>query len=128
MSWFSKLFGRAVPPQPSRAADPEAAVRAVCDDETITVRHPGGRVETIAWSALARVTIATTDAGPFVTDLFWLLEDSKGHRSTLPMGAAGEKEFLKAMQRRLEGFDNMTVVEAMGSTEVARFVVWEADS
>ena len=30
------------------------------------------------------------------------------------------------MQRRLAGFDNLAVIEAIGSTDNASFVVWEA--
>jgi hypothetical protein len=29
------------------------------------------------------------------------------------------------MQSRLHGFDNMAVIEAMGSTEKASFTIWE---
>jgi hypothetical protein len=43
----------------------------------------------------------------------------------VPMDAEGEHALLKTMQRRLAGFDNMAVVEAMGSTRNASFVIWE---
>ena len=125
MPWFRSLFGSVKAPPPACA--PEAAVCVSHDDRIITVRQPDGREEHISWADMARVVIQTTDAGPFTADLFWLLEDKDGHGPTIPMGATGEGELLKDMQRRLEAFDNMMVVEAMGSTEMARFVVWEAD-
>jgi hypothetical protein len=124
LSWLRNLFERHEIPREIRG--PVSPVRVVHDDKTITVRQPGGREETIAWSDLASVTVLTTDHGPFEIDLFWVFRDRNGHRGpVVPMGAAGEHELLKAMQSRLHGFDNMAVVEAMGATSNASFVIWE---
>ena len=125
MVWFRTLFGTVK--EPPLAGGSEAGVRVRHDEMTITVFQPDGLKDTMAWNDIARVIIETTDEGPFAADLFWLIDDSAGRRLTIPMGASGECELLKLMQRRLEAFDNMIVVEAMGSTERARFVVWEAD-
>lgn len=127
MPWFRNLFGSAS----ATAIKPralESAVLVHSDDKLIHVHQADGSDEVIAWGEISRVAIQTTDAGPFVADLFWLIESSDGGGVIVPMGATGESELLKAMQLRLEAFDNMAVVEAMGSTDRAQFTVWEADA
>jgi hypothetical protein len=41
------------------------------------------------------------------------------------MGVPGEHDLVHAMQARLDGFDNMAVVEAMSATGRVRFKVWD---
>jgi hypothetical protein len=123
--WLKTLF--AGPPAAIAASQVLSDVRVSFDEQTIETVGKGGVAAAIAWDALARVSITTTDAGPYSTDLFWHLEDDAGHGLIVPMGAEGEHDLLQAMQRRLDGFDNMAVVEAMGSTERARFLVWSTD-
>jgi hypothetical protein len=128
LSWLRKLLGRneMPPPAPPRAVP---GVRVDIDDTSITVAGPDGAVKRLPWADLASVTILTTDEGPFETDLYWLLQGRHRHHGILvPLGAAGEHELLKEMQRRLAGFDNMVVVEAMSSTGNAEFTAWEARS
>jgi len=124
LSWLRKRFQRHEMPPQRRVH--VSLVRVVHDDKTIVVRQPGGATEQIAWSDLGSVSVLTTDAGPYADDLFWVLTHRDGRRGPIvPMDAEGEHELLKTMQRRLHGFDNMAVVEAMGSTNNASFVVWE---
>lgn len=123
--WLKSLFT-----QPTAAASTppvNSDVRVSFDDARIVIAVKDGSRASLDWSELARVSISTTDAGPITTDLFWHLENAQGEGLTVPMGVEGEHELLQAMQRRLEGFDNMAVVEAMGSTEIARFLVWSSD-
>lgn len=97
------------------------------DDTKIQLTQPNGSISEIAWAQLGCVGIVTTSDGPAAPDLFWLLQPQDRHKNiVIPMGADGEHEFLHAMQARLSGFDNMTVVEAMSSTDQAGFVVWQA--
>lgn len=124
LSWLWKRFQRHEMPPQRRVQ--VSAVRVVHDDKTIVVRQADGTTERIAWSDLGSVSVLTTDAGPFEEDLFWVLTHRDGRRGpVVPMDAEGEHELVKTMQRRLHGFDNMAVVEAMGSTSSASFVVWE---
>jgi len=110
---------------PSRASS--SPVRVTHDDKIISVNDGAGGVSLIAWSELGSVTVLTNDAGPFETDLFWVLADREGrHSLTVPMGAEGEHALLKTMQTRLAGFDNMAVVEAMSSTGIGVFQIWPA--
>lgn len=126
LDFISRFFARHDAPPPAQLWS-VSVVSVHFDDKAIVTHHPGGAEQAIAWGDIASVTVRTTAGGPFVTDLFWVLAARDGRSGvTVPMGATGEQEFLRAMQSRLHGFDNMSVVEAMGSTDDASFVVWEA--
>lgn len=94
------------------------------DDATITsTLANGGETETVRWDDLQEVGIVTTDEGPAAEDVFWLLLGANG-RCAVPSGADGMKELLARLQK-LPGFDNESVIKAMGSTENAKFVCWK---
>jgi hypothetical protein len=108
---------------------PEALCAVTFDDRTITVRYPYGETRAIGWSELALVGIKTTDEGPFVADVFWGLHGPDGKPQVVyPQGATGEEGLLAEMQRRLADFDNRQLIEAMGSTRNAFFVIWQGGS
>src|SRR5260221_12453411 len=65
MSWLS-FFRRPAPASPQRAT-------VSFDDQSVTCCRPGGRGETVRWSDLQIVFIQTTDKGPTVDDVFWVL-------------------------------------------------------
>jgi hypothetical protein len=123
LNWLSRLFRRrdeAVPQRPVTSR-----VRVIHDDKLITVYDGEGGVVMLDWADISNVSVVTTDAGPFGIDLFWVLEDRGGRRTTtIPMGARGEHDLLQAMQVRFSGFDNMAVVEAMSSTGHGEFQIW----
>ena len=101
--------------------------RVSFNESDVQLTDPGGTTTEIAWAKLSQVGIITTADGPSVPDLFWLLQQHDRRTSlVIPMGAEGEHELLHEMQSRLPGFDNMTVIEAMSSTDPAGFVVWQA--
>ncbi len=96
--------------------------------EVVTRFRPDGVQETVRWEDLAEVGIITTDEGPWSEDVFWLLIGSDGTSGcAVPQGAEGANELLAALQK-LPGFDNKTVIEAMGSTSNARFVCWKRNA
>lgn len=129
LNWLWKRHEREGAPHASRGSNPavlDTGILVSFDNHTITVRQANGKTDTLAWADLVTVMVITSDQGPFVTDLFWILQSRDSRRSmVVPMGASGEHELLQAMQQRLHGFDNMSVVEAMGSTSNASFKVWE---
>ena len=97
LNWISRLFRRRNEALPQRRS--MSPVRVHHDDRIITVDDGAGNVSSIAWAELGNVTVLTTNAGPFVTDLFWILSDREGRTSiTVPMDAAGEHALLRAMQ------------------------------
>jgi hypothetical protein len=105
----------------------EARVAVTFDATFITVRYAGDDVRRVAWDELTAVSIRTTDEGPFVVDVYWGLHGPDGQpRAVYPGGAAGEGELLAEMQRRLAGFDNARLIEAMGSAADASFMLWRA--
>jgi hypothetical protein len=93
-------------------------------DETGVRRYRGDEVtEELAWADLVRVEVVTTSAGPFADDVFWLLAGADGTGVAVPSEQAPEG-LLERLQA-LPGFDDMAVIQAMGSTGDARFTCWE---
>lgn len=93
------------------------------DDESVTCRRPGGLVETVRWSDLRAVIIQTTDEGPFVDDVFWILVGETSG-CVVPSEAEGMNRLLERLQR-LPNFDNETLIAAMSSMENRRFLCWK---
>lgn len=101
-------------------------VRVYFDDISIWAYRDDETHQSIRWSDLAAVQIQTTDQGPFAEDVFFILVgDDSQPDCVIPQGATGEYELFLAMQKRLAGFDNEKVIEAMQSTENKMFLVWK---
>ena len=96
------------------------------DDLSITCRRPSGLVETVQWSDLEAVIIQTTDQGPLLDDVFWILVGKKSG-CVVPSEARGSNELLTRLQD-LPGFDNRLFIEAMKCTENEKFVCWRRDA
>jgi hypothetical protein len=75
---------------------------------------------------LTRVEIVTTAGGPFEPDVFWVLTQPGQPLLTIPTEATGAGELFDALSA-LPGLSWEAVARAMGSTENARFLVWEKD-
>jgi hypothetical protein len=102
--------------------------RVVLTDSSVTRIRPDGMQESVRWDDLVEVGIVTTDAGPWLEDVFWLLSASDGKTGcAVPQEAEGADKLLEALQK-LPGFDNEAVIEAMGSTSNARFVCWRKNA
>lgn len=100
-------------------------VRVRFDEDAISVIHKDGTRESVKWSELTAVVIETTDQGPFMEDVFFILVGSDHSPGcVVPQGAAGESELFSALQTRLPGFDNERVIEAMSSTDNNSFLIW----
>lgn len=119
MYFLSRLFGRK--PRPPLAKDV-----VTFDDEKIIRTAPDGKLEVVRWDDLQEVSIITTDEGPFVDDVFWVLSGSSSG-CLAPSEAVGTKDLLPKLQQ-LPGFDNDAVIQAMGSTSNAKFLCWRRDS
>lgn len=126
LSWLRKRLDTAASPSTQCRRD-GPLWRVSFSDTLVRLTKPDGTSNEITWAQLACVGILTTSDGPAAPDLFWLLQQQdRGTNLVFPMGAEGEHELLHEMQTRLPGFDNMTVIEAMSSTDPAGFVVWQA--
>ncbi len=71
---------------------------------------------------LKRISIITTSEGPFIPDVFWLIESSSDI-AILP-SEGKDSDFLKTAQN-LPDFDNEVVIKAMTSHDNDFFVSWE---
>lgn len=109
------LLGPPLPKQPAFVVE--------MDDEWIRCHRPEGKIEQVRWSDLKAVILETTDEGPGVCDVFWILV-GKGSGCVIPQDATNRKELLERLQE-LPDFDNRKVIEAMGSSENAKFLCWE---
>lgn len=105
--------------------DPEARTVISFDDEQIAVRYENGDTRSVRWQDLTMVAIRTTDEGPFQPDVFWGLHaGDEGPAVVYAQGATGDGELLDALQKRLPGFDNRKLIEAMGCTDNNFFLIW----
>jgi len=97
------------------------------DDVGITRAAPGLR-EHVAWADIERVRIMTTDRGPHVEDLFFVVEGKDGQGCVIGQDLAVRSGLLEALQSRLRSVNNAAVIEAMGSSEKRVLTVWERES
>ncbi|GGA06964.1 hypothetical protein [Neptunicoccus cionae] len=73
---------------------------------------------------LTRLEIVTNDKGPAQDDVFWVLTHLGGEPLYIPASAQGSDLLFDAFAA-LKGVNFEEAVRAMGSTENARFVIWE---
>lgn len=97
--------------------------KVAIDGDAITLVHPAGLRETVSFAALKHVVLRTTDQGPLVDDMFWLLEDDE-REIVVPSGAEGADALLEKLQS-LPGFDNEAVIAASASTDNALIPCWK---
>ncbi len=100
----------------------EASSYVELTDIGVTYHRADGISRTVKWDDLRTVLIETTDEGPLVEDVWWILIDVDGH-CIIPQ-EVGSEPLLQALQR-LPGFNNDAVIAAMGSVENKRFVCWQ---
>ena len=98
--------------------------RAVVDAEGIRRLRAAEVIESVRWSHLVNVSIATTDEGPFSEDFFWLLRASDGSGCAVGSELAVTAGLLERPQK-LPRFNNGALIAASGSTSNALFVCWE---
>ena len=91
-------------------------------EDALCYHQPDGTARTVRWDELRTVLIETTDQGPFVEDVWWILIDNAGHCMIPQM--AGTEALLARLQE-LPNFDNDAVIAAMASVENQIFVAWQ---
>ena len=109
LAWLKRVFQKV-----SFVVD-EGGVRRLVD---------GNIAEQVAWDDLVGVDIVTTDQGPYVEDVFFVLHGKDGKGAVVPQEIAVAEKLLERLQT-LPGFDNGKVIEAMSCSENARFVCWK---
>jgi hypothetical protein len=82
-----------------------------------------GTIEALRWEDLRSVLIVTTSEGPLADDVAFVLVGEGGHGVAVP-DAAMPPALLDRLLA-LPGFDHARMIEAMGSTQEAQFLVWQ---
>lgn len=125
ISWMSsRAVAKALRGDTPRAKlMPESLFVIQMNDLQVSCHRPDGTIECVRWDDLQRVSVLTTNDGPWAPDVFWLLHGEHGG-CLIPQGATGDTELLERLQQ-LPGFDNKVFMNAMGSTEEAIFTCWE---
>ncbi|OYW56317.1 MAG: hypothetical protein B7Y80_07420 [Hyphomicrobium sp. 32-62-53] len=127
LDWLRRIFATEHTPRPALTPEPRG-LHVLHNGDLITVKTPGAPDVAIAWTDITAVRIVSGDATADPPDLFWLIAGGDRRRPVLvPMGVAGEHDLVHAMQERLDGFDNMAVVEAMSAKGPIGFKVWDAE-
>ena len=96
------------------------------DETGVAVATKKG-IESVTWPLIERVRILTTSGGPFVEDVFFVLEASDGKGCVVPHAAAVRTKLLEELQSRLRGVRDDKVIEAMGCTDGNSFTIWEKE-
>ncbi len=89
----------------------------------ISCKRPNGLIEEVTWKELKKVEIHTTDQGPFVEDVFWVLYGNE-RDCIIPQGATNNEELLSRLQD-LPDFNNKMLIEAMSCTDNNEFLIWQ---
>lgn len=94
------------------------------EPEGIVTNRDSPSEERIRWEHLVEVRIVTTDEGPLLEDVFWLLLDANEKGIVIP--GADIAPLLSTLQK-LPRFDNEAVIRAAASTDNASFVAWRGN-
>jgi hypothetical protein len=77
---------------------------------------------------LRKVIVQTDDSGPWGADvLYFLFAEGPEPAGVFPLEAQGCQEFVHWLSK-MPGYRDRELAQAMGSTSVARFVVYKAES
>lgn len=97
-------------------------IRFSFDGQTITANGPLARKISVRVEDIKEIGVETTDTGPFVEDVFWLINrETDGLR--IPQGSP-VFEALMDYFGSLQGFDWKPFTEAMGCTDCRYFLCW----
>lgn len=96
----------------------------IFDTDGVTRIMADGKIETVRWSDLQEVGILTTEEGPYVDDVIWMLSGTDGAACAVPSETEGMTELPPRLQQQSGFVDNEAVIKAMGSAKNAKFVCW----
>ena len=98
------------------------------DDGEIVTSDGWSSQRTMPISELRKVVVATDDSGPWGADVVFLLySDDADPVGLFPLEATGCDEFVGWMSGQ-PGYRDRELAKAMGSTNVAKFTVFEIQS
>jgi hypothetical protein len=92
------------------------------DGKTLTVKRPFSKSASVKIDDLDEIGVETTDQGPFVEDVFWILKKGK---MCIRIGEPHPVfKMLMDAFGSLEGFDWRPFVEAQSCTDNRYFMCW----
>jgi hypothetical protein len=115
-SFLNKLRGIVQPSPPTEDI-------VTFDDVEVRCTRRSGKSESVRWDDLRGVLLETTDQGPFVDDMFWILVGTSGG-CIVPSEAKGCQELMARLQQ-LPGFDNEAIIRASQLTSNNRLLCWK---
>ncbi len=104
-------------------AKPRLSDQFFMDENGLRREISDGTMESVKWDELKKITIVTTDQGPYLEDVFFVLEGEKG--GTIVSQEWATKISLLEKISKLPGFANEAVISAMGCTENNSFLCWQ---
>jgi hypothetical protein len=126
MRFLNWLKSRFAPAAEDVVCFNDPGVRSVSfDEQEVRCIRQDGSAESVRWDNLQVVLIQTTDAGPVLDDMFWVLGTSSGG-CIIPSEAKGCQELMARLQR-LPEFDNKSVISAATCMDNKLFVCWRRD-
>ena len=118
MGFLDRLFKKK-----EERKQPEDCYEISITDEHVKVEHPKGDIEQIKWNEIEKISIVTTDEGPFLPDV-WLILMGNEKGCSMPQGAPKYDEVYDIISK-YEGFDFEQVIKAVTSTDNAKFELWK---
>lgn len=94
------------------------------DGTLLRRKDSDGKEVTVDLNDLQSIHIVTTDEGPFLDDVFWVLEDNNKRCLIVENQRSADIDLMRKLDR--PNFDYGAVVAAMGSADNASFLVWQA--
>jgi hypothetical protein len=91
--------------------------------DVFTFKRPFSRPVSVRIDELDEIGVETTDKGPFVEDVFWILK-----RGQMRIRVGDPHPVFKMLMKRfesLEGFDWRPFIEAQSCTENRYFLCWK---
>lgn len=105
---------------------PETTVSFESTTDGLLCRDSENGVKQIRWDDLVRVTIITTDQGPFQEDVFFWFETADGG-IVVPHEEELRLKLVQLVEDKFGGMNFEEMINAMACTDNARFVIWKAN-
>jgi hypothetical protein len=96
-------------------------------DDGIERQLSNGVSERILGQDVTKISIVTTDQGPFVDDFFYLFQTTSSGM-IVPIGWAEKIQLTAWLHQRFAGLNSEGIVAAAGSCVNAQFVLWEPNA
>jgi hypothetical protein len=109
-----------------RNVSPLAKWSVAIEGDSIVTSDGSETTRNLSIPELRKVVVQTDDSGPWGADvLYFLFTGDTEPAAVFPLEAQGCQNFVEWLSS-LPGYDDRELARAMGSTSVARFVVFEA--